>query len=54
MRPKGMAMLTTKEAMEKRRSIRKFRPDPVPDECIRVAGIRQNGTLGLQCTAMAL
>lgn len=28
-------MLTTKEAMEKRRSIRKFRPDPVPDECIR-------------------
>jgi nitroreductase len=30
-----MTMLTTKEAMEKRRSIRKFRPDPVPDECIR-------------------
>ena len=28
-------MLTTKEAMEKRRSIRRFRPDPVPDECIR-------------------
>ncbi len=27
-------MLTTKEAIEKRRSIRKFRPDPVPDECI--------------------
>ena len=35
MRPKGMTMLTMKEAMEKRRSIRKFRPDPVPDECIR-------------------
>jgi nitroreductase len=30
-----MNVLTTKEAMEKRRSIRKFRPDPVPDECIR-------------------
>ncbi len=28
-------MLTTKEAIESRRSIRKFRPDPVPDECIR-------------------
>ncbi|HET6489625.1 MAG TPA: nitroreductase family protein [Syntrophales bacterium] len=28
-------MLTTKEAMERRRSIRKFRPDPVPDDCIR-------------------
>jgi nitroreductase len=28
-------MLTTKEAMEKRRSIRKFKPDPVPEECIR-------------------
>jgi nitroreductase len=35
MRPEGMNVLTTKEAMEKRRSIRKFRPDPVPDECIR-------------------
>ncbi len=30
-----MEMLTTKEAIEKRRSIRKFRPEPVPDECIR-------------------
>jgi nitroreductase len=27
-------MLTTKEAIEQRRSIRKFRPDPVPDEFI--------------------
>ena len=26
--------LTTKEAMSRRRSIRKFKPDPVPDECI--------------------
>jgi len=26
--------LTTKKAIEKRRSIRKFREDPVPDECI--------------------
>ncbi len=25
-------MLTTKEAIEKRRSIRKFKPDPIPDE----------------------
>ncbi len=25
-------MLTTKEAIEQRRSVRKFRPDPVPDE----------------------
>jgi nitroreductase len=25
-------MLTTKEAIEKRRSIRRFKPDPVPDE----------------------
>lgn len=28
-------MLTTKEAIEKRRSIRKFKPDPIPDEHIR-------------------
>ncbi len=28
-------MLTTKEAIEKRRSVRKFKPDPVPGECIR-------------------
>ncbi len=27
-------MLTTKEAIERRRSIRKFKEDPVPDECI--------------------
>jgi nitroreductase len=27
-------MLTTKEAIEQRRSIRKFKPDPVPDEHI--------------------
>jgi nitroreductase len=27
-------MLTVKEAIEKRRSIRKFKPDPVPDEVI--------------------
>ena len=27
-------MLTTKEAIEKRRSIRRFKPDPVPKECI--------------------
>ncbi len=27
-------MLTTKEAIEKRRSIRRFKPDPVPDEAI--------------------
>ena len=27
-------MLTTKEAIEKRRSIRKYRPDPIPDEYI--------------------
>ena len=25
---------TTKEAIEKRRSIRKFKPDPIPDEYI--------------------
>ncbi len=28
-------MLTTKEAIEKRRSIRKFKPDSIPDENIR-------------------
>jgi len=28
-------MLTTKEAIEKRRSIRKFKPDPVPEEVIK-------------------
>jgi nitroreductase len=28
-------MLTTKDAIEMRRSIRKFKPDPVPDECIK-------------------
>jgi nitroreductase len=28
-------MLTTKEAIEKRRSIRKFKPDSIPDEYIR-------------------
>jgi nitroreductase len=33
--PGGTGVLTTKEAMERRRSIRKFRPDPVPDDCIR-------------------
>jgi len=27
-------LLSTKEAMRQRRSIRKFKPDPVPDECI--------------------
>jgi nitroreductase len=27
-------MLTVAEAIEKRRSIRKFKPDPVPDELI--------------------
>lgn len=27
-------MLTTKEAIEERRSIRKFKPDPVPDELL--------------------
>jgi nitroreductase len=27
-------MLTTREAIEKRRSIRKFKPDPVPDEVL--------------------
>lgn len=27
--------LTTKEAIEARRSIRKFKTDPVPDECLR-------------------
>jgi len=27
-------MLTTKEAIEQRRSIRKFKPDPVPEEHI--------------------
>ena len=27
-------MLTLKEAIEQRRSIRKFKPDPVPEECI--------------------
>lgn len=27
-------MLTTKEAIEKRRSIRKYKPDPIPDEYI--------------------
>ena len=26
--------LSTKEAINRRRSIRKFKPDPVPDECI--------------------
>lgn len=28
-------MLTTKEAIEKRRSIRKFKPEPVPEEVIK-------------------
>jgi nitroreductase len=28
-------MLTTKDAIEQRRSIRKFKPDPIPDEEIR-------------------
>jgi nitroreductase len=28
-------MLNTKEAIEKRRSIRKYKPDPIPDEHIR-------------------
>jgi nitroreductase len=28
-------MLTTKEAIEKRRSIRKYKPDPVPDEAVK-------------------
>jgi nitroreductase len=27
-------MLTTKEAIEKRRSIRKYKPDPIPDEFV--------------------
>jgi nitroreductase len=27
-------LLSTKDAMRQRRSIRKFKPDPVPDECI--------------------
>jgi len=27
-------LLSTKEAMSRRRSIRKFKPDPVPEECI--------------------
>jgi nitroreductase len=27
-------LLSTKEAINRRRSIRKFKPDPVPDECI--------------------
>jgi nitroreductase len=27
-------MLTTKEAIEKRRSIRKYKPDPIPDEVV--------------------
>ncbi len=30
----AVIMLTTKEAIEQRRSIRKFKPDPVPDEYI--------------------
>lgn len=30
-----MGMLTTKEAIEKRRSIRKYKPDPIPDEFVR-------------------
>ena len=29
-----MDMLTTKEAIEKRRSIRKYKPDPIPDEFV--------------------
>ena len=32
--PKENLVLTTKEAIEKRRSIRRFKPDPVPDEHI--------------------
>ena len=28
----GLTMLTTKDAIEQRRSIRKFKPDPIPDE----------------------
>lgn len=28
-------MLTIKEAIERRRSIRRFKPDPVPEECLR-------------------
>jgi nitroreductase len=31
---KGGEMLTVKEAIEKRRSIRKFRPDPIPIELV--------------------
>jgi nitroreductase len=27
-------LLSTKEAINRRRSIRKFKPDPVPDKCI--------------------
>jgi len=27
-------VLTVKEAIERRRSIRRFKPDPIPDECI--------------------
>ena len=30
----SLDMLTTKEAIEQRRSIRKYRPDPIPDETI--------------------
>lgn len=29
-----MDMLTTKEAIEKRRSIRRYKPDPIPDEFV--------------------
>jgi nitroreductase len=29
-----MILLTTKEAIEKRRSIRKYKPDPIPDEFV--------------------
>ena len=31
----SMDMLTTKEAIEKRRSIRKYKPDPIPDEVVK-------------------
>lgn len=34
-RAKGTFMLTAKEAIERRRSIRKFKPDPVPEQQVR-------------------
>jgi nitroreductase len=51
-------MLTVTEAIEKRRSIRKFKPDPVPDELINqileAGRLAPSGTIRHQPATMAL